>query len=299
MRRRAAAALLLLALVGCDPHTTQQQSAPPGDLCERLRPHLPGNWTTEHAPPHPAAPLSDTCTLVDSTRTAHRIQVLVSILPVTDELSARYRKADETSAATSGFAAKITDGGLGTGSWALNPAAAAPWLVFRTANRQVRLRVENAGAGTMDELRTIAHAITALPGGLPVVKPKAVQSRCERGTAAAEHILGGPAVVRRDALVDGHLWCQWGSAAASVFVTSGAGGSDEAVDFYLVRDAGTSTMHLARRVAVGAEGWQQRDGYLSFRTARGEFVKIASAPYDEMKPVPIVMLARAIAPAYS
>ncbi|GAA3151820.1 hypothetical protein JOF29_002454 [Kribbella aluminosa] len=236
---------------------------------------------------------------MDPAQPTHRIQVLVSILPVTDAQAARYRKADEVDTTQRGYAAKVTGGRMGSSSWALDPAAAAPWLVFRTGNRQVRLRVVTDGAGTMDELVSIAHAITTVPGGLPVAKPRTVRLQCDRGSAAAEHVIGGTAVVRRDALVDGHLWCAWGSEAASVWVMSGTDGSDQAFDFQLVHDAGTGTLDPSHRVSVGAEGWQQSDGYLVFRTARGQFVSISAAPNDEMKPVPIVMLARAISPAYS
>ncbi|MFD7160961.1 hypothetical protein ACFV9C_40700 [Kribbella sp. NPDC059898] len=301
MRRRATiTAVLLLALLGCDPHTTNQTApTPTGNLCDRIRPTLPGNWTTKAGESWPTAPLSDLCNLVAPAQSTHQIQVLVSILPVTAAQAARYRKFDEIQTADRSYAAKVTDGGMGDGSWALNPAAAAPWLVFRTGNRQVRLRAAPDGAATMDELLSVAHAITAVPGGLPVAKARIVRPQCERGTAAAEHVIGGAAVARRDTLVDGHLWCEWGNETASVWAIAGDRGSDEAIDFHLVQTAGADPAVQNHRVTVGAEGWQQDDGYLVFRTARGQFVIVSSAPYAEMKPVPIVMLARAIAPAYS
>ncbi|GAA1157539.1 hypothetical protein GCM10009630_64600 [Kribbella jejuensis] len=296
MRRRATlTAVLLLALLGCDPHPTTH-AAPIGNLCERERPQLPGNWTTEDGEYRPAAPLSDGCTLVDSAQPAHRIRVLVSILKVTDAQAAKFRKDDEESAAAGGYAAKVSDGGLGDGSWALDPAAAAPWLVFRIDGRQIRLSVENAGAGTLDELRSIARSITTLPGGLPTAPSMVVRPECARGTAAAERSLGTKSVLRRDALVDKHLSCRWASATRSVATFPGG---DSRIDFGYIKDAATDGLPWAHRVTVGAEAWQQDDGYLVFRSSTDQYVTVVSLPYQEMRPIPIVMLARAIAPAYS
>ncbi|TCC17088.1 hypothetical protein [Kribbella sindirgiensis] len=306
-RRAVIATLLLLTLLGCNPDTTNKTAPiPSGDVCERVRPQLAGNWTTDSADsadggdsggPKLGAPLSDTCALVDADQQTHRIWVKVSILPVTDEQAVAYRKADELSAARLGYAAKVTDGGLGNGSWALNPAAAAPWLVFRTEGRQVRLRVDNDGAGTMDELRSIARRIAELPGGLPAAPLTTVRPECDRGTAAAEHVLGAKAVVRRDALVDQQLWCQWGSAARAVWVTAGRAGSGNAFSFNILQENAKS--NESHRVTVGTEGWQQTQGFLVFKTGKGVYVAIASAPIEQMRPIPIVMLARAIEPAYS
>lgn len=300
-RRAALAAVVLLTLLGCDPVGTPQPSTSPatGNLCERVRTRLPGAWTTEQGNPHLSAPLSDACSLVDPAKPAHRIRVMLSILPVNDVQTTAFRKADETAAAGLGYAAKITDGGVGPGSWALDPAAAAPWLVFRTDGRQIRLRVENDGAGTMAELKAIARSITELSGSLPSVPRVIARPECARGTAAAEHVLGAKAVVRRDAMVDRHLWCQWGSEFRSVSVTAGPSGSDQSIDFNAVKSGATSSTRLGHRVTVGAEGWQQNDGFLTFRTAKDQYVSIVSAPYEQMRPIPIVMLARAIEPAYS
>ncbi|NUR96102.1 MAG: hypothetical protein HOV67_12695 [Kribbellaceae bacterium] len=284
-------------MLGCDPHTTKQAApTPSGNLCERVRPILPGNWTTEHADAGLEAPLSDACTLADPAQAAHRIGVMLSILPVTDAQAAKFRKDDEVSAAAGRYAAKVTDGGLGEGSWALDPAAAAPWLVFRTGGRQVRLSVKNAGAGTMDELRSIARSITTLPGGLPTAPSAVVRPECARGTTAAERILGTRSVLRRDELVDRRLSCRWASATRSVATFAG---DDSRIDFGYMKDAATSGQPWAHRVTVGVEAWQQDDGYLIFRSSTDQYVTVISLPYQEMRPIPIVALARAMAPAYS
>ncbi|GAA1556162.1 hypothetical protein GCM10009804_11260 [Kribbella hippodromi] len=298
-----ATAAVALTLPACDPATTQQSkpSATPttaANLCDQVRPHLPGTWTTASEPPSTAAPLSDSCALVDSASPARRIRISLSLLPVTDKQAAAYRKHDEVMVKSGGYVVKVTDGEAGPGSWALNPAAAAPWLVFRAAGHQIRLRIENAGAGTMEDLRSVARAVTGLSGGLPSLPAVIARPECERGTPAAEHILGAKAVVRRDALVDGHLWCRWGSTDRTAWVSSGTAGSEASLDFVDVKAGATGEVGISHSVSVGAEGWQQNDGLLAFRTGSGAYVTVGSEPWDEMRPIPIVVLARAIVPAY-
>ncbi|GAB2638578.1 hypothetical protein GCM10009743_12330 [Kribbella swartbergensis] len=70
-------------------------------------------------------------------------------------------------------------------------------------------------------------------------------------------------------------------------------GSDASSDFIHTKDA----FH-AHRVTVGAEGWQGSNGYLTFRTRKQTFVTILVAPDPNTSPGPVVMLARAIEPAY-
>ena len=76
----------------------------------------------------------------------------------------------------------------------------------------------NDGAGTLDELRSIARSIAELPGELPSTQAMITRPECNRGAAAAERVLGSKVVLKRDALVDGHLTCQWGTATRSAVV---------------------------------------------------------------------------------
>lgn len=297
MRRIAAAvAVVLLGLVACDSHTTQQvvpTPTPAGNLCERLAPHLTG-WKAAEAGSRLTAPLADNCSLVDTTQELHRVWVGLSAIPVTDAQFAQSRKGDIEWVKGMQYAAEVIDGEVGPGSWAVNPAAAAPWLVFRAGNRPVELRMVNDGSGTLDELRSIAETIVGLPGGLPAAPTIIAQPECARGTAAAERLLGEKAILRRDTLTDGYLWCQWGSATRSVAVRSGGLGSDPALDFGYVKGGFTS-----HRVNVGAEGWQQADGQLGFRTAKGAYIELLATPDSILRPALLVALAQAIAPAYA
>ncbi|WP_329001260.1 hypothetical protein OHA18_43250 [Kribbella sp. NBC_00709] len=302
MRRiTAAVAVVLLGLVACDSHTTPAAAPAPkptaastGNLCERLATQLTGNWKAAGAEPRLYAPLADSCSLADTTQELHRVQVSLSAIPVTDAQFADSRKSEAEWVAELNYAAKVIDGGAGPGSWAVDPAAAAPWLVFRAGNRPVKLRMENDGSGTLDELRSIAQTILTLPGGLPTARAVIARPECARGTAAAERLLGGKAVLRRDALSDGYLACQWGSATHSVVVRSGGLGSDPALDFGYMK-AGS----YSHRVNVGAEGWQQTDGEMVFRTAKEAYVELTATPGTTLHPATVVALAQAIAPAYA
>ncbi len=295
-------ALVLLAVSACDSskqtQATDKVTPPPtGNLCERVRPTLTGDWKIEESKTVLAAPPTDSCTLTDSAQSGRGIRIAVSILPVSAAGAAEARKNDQLNLSEYA-AAGIIDGGVGSDSWAWNPAAAAPWLAFRTGDRLIRLGAENAGHGGLDELKALARTITSLPGGIPTAPPVVERPECARGTAAAEHVLGTKAAVRRDAVVDGYLFCLWGSAARAVQTRSGGIGSDEAVDFMAMKDLGTSMPGQAHRVSVGAEGWQQTNGILAFRTKKQTFVEVISVPFPSMRPIPIVMLARAIEPAY-
>ncbi|RZT07484.1 hypothetical protein EV649_8191 [Kribbella sp. VKM Ac-2569] len=290
-------AVLVLTLLGCDPQTTSrseptptQTPIPTGNLCERIQPKLAGTWTIGSPEPRLYAPLSDACLLTDTAQKAHQIQLALSAAPVTDAQSAVLRRDDAASVA-GWYAAKVIDGGAGTGSWALNPAAAAPWLVVRSGGRLIRLRVVNDGAGTLDELRSIARTITALPGELPSAVAMITRPECSRGTAAAERVLGSKIVLERDALVDGHLTCQWGTATRSAVVRPRS-----LLEFNEVK-AGASA-GWAHRVSVGAEGWQQSNGVLLFRTKSGTYVEVTGTPGSALRTASILALAQAIAPVY-
>jgi hypothetical protein len=260
-------------------------------LCERLAPQLTG-WKAAEADTGLIVPLGDGCSLVDTAEDRHRVRVTLSAIPVTDAQFAEFRKSDAERISEMGYAAKVIDGGIGPGSWAVDPAAAGSWLVFRAGNRPIMLRVENDG--TLDELRSIAQTILGLPGGFPTAQPIIARPECARGTAAAERLLGEQAVLRRDTLTDGYLSCQWGSATRSVAVRSGGLGSDPSLDFGYVKGGFHS-----HRVNVGIEGWQQTDGELAFRTAKDAYIELVANPGGSLRPGPVVALAQAIAPAYA
>ena len=104
-------------------------------------------------------------------------------------------------------------------------------------------------------------------------------------------MLGARIVLRRDALLDGHLTCQWGTATRSAVVRPRS-----LLEFDEVK-AGASA-GLAHRVNVGAEGWQQSNGVLLFRTKNGAYLEVTGTPASALRTASVLALAQAIAPAY-
>jgi hypothetical protein len=302
---------LLLALTGCTPHSAPQAaptsspsslpmspqvSPPTGSLCDRLQQDLRGSWMSTEGELGFSVPLADTCSLVNAAQPNDQVRVMVSPIAVTDREFTSYRKADGDYLREVGYVTRTVDAGVGAGSWAVNPAAAAPWLVFRSGGRVIRLRMVNDGSGELAELRSLAQAVLAIPGGPPSAPAKVTRPECTRGAIAAERLLGEKAILERDSVIDGHLSCQWGSTMRSVVVRAGASGSSSALDFVDMKDAASSG--LAHSVQVGAEGWQQTDGQLTFRTVKGTYVEVWMSPLGESYSGSILALARAIAPAY-
>jgi hypothetical protein len=70
------------------------------------------------------------------------------------------------------------------------------------------------------------------------------------------------------------------------------------VDFTIVRDAATESEIGVRPVTVGAEGWQQSDGFTSYRVGKDTFVSVGAAPESSMRLAATLALARAMLPAY-
>lgn len=296
------AVLILSACSTKQPDTVKQADPQPtGNLCERLTAKvkvnnwLKGEWKAEESSRSLNLPPSDSCLLVDSALSEHRIQISVSIFPVTAAQAVAIRQQDELEQREYAPGVKVVDGGVGPDSWGVNPPIDIAWLVFHTSDREIRLQTEEPGYGKLDELRTLAQKIPSLPGGIPAAPAVVERPECARGTTAAERVLGMKATVRRDAVVGGFLRCQWGTASRTVQARAGDGSSDQAEVFLSWRNghAGISV----HKVSVGTGGWQQSDGSLVFRTNQQTFVLVTAAGGDA-RPSAIVTLARAIAPAF-
>ncbi|MFG1621606.1 hypothetical protein [Kribbella sp. NPDC049227] len=295
-----ACALTALSLTACKSSDAQQQVAnpiePPGSICERVQPTLTGNWKVEDSEPWARAPLSDSCWLIDTAQSSHRIRIALSVLSVTAAEYVDFRKAEVQDLRGSAYVTAPVDGGVGPESWAVVPAAAAPWIVVRSNDRLIRLKQNSDGEGGIDELRTVARAITTVPGGLPAAKAVIERPECTRGTMAAEGALAGKAIVRRDSVVGGFAYCQWGSSNHVVYSRAGRVGSDPALDFISMRSAGIAASVGVHPVNVGTEGWQQSNGYLAYRVGQQTFVGVAAVP--DIPSAKLLAVAQAMAPAY-
>lgn len=173
------ACAIALLLSACQSEKKAEPAPTPapiatGNLCERILPKLTGKWKVASAGPSGAAPLKDSCRLIDIEAPQHMVRVSLSILPVDAAEAVRLRKETAELNRLSHVAAKLMDGGLGEGSWTLDPAAAAPELGFRTSERMVWLSGDGeygadyrSDRSSLTELREMAKVITELPNGLP------------------------------------------------------------------------------------------------------------------------------------
>lgn len=299
MRRVGVGLACALALSACDstdqPAVEERAAEQPvGSPCERVRPTLTGTWKAEDAPAT-LNPLSDSCWLTDSTNPNNRFRISVSVLPTTAKETAEIRLA-EAAGLRGVYVAKQVDGGVGSGSWAMNPAAGGPWLVFRSGERLVRVAQDTSGQ--LDAIQAVARTIISLPGGIPEAPAMVQRPECAPGTAAAEKVLGAKAAARRDALVDGFAHCLWGSTTRTAFTRAGGAASDQGLNFTYAKDAGADSWTGVRAVKVGAQGWQQSDGFTMYRVGKNTFVDVGAAPTSAMRPAETLALARAILPAY-
>jgi hypothetical protein len=304
--RRLGAGLVcgLLVLAACDSPdhmsgstpSASQRAQPVGSLCDRVRPSLAGTWTSAPAEPsRNLIPVSDNCWLTDAADAKNQIRISVSVLPISADDAAAIRQSEDfypTDVAS-------VDGGIGTGSWAVDSAYGAT-LVFSSGEHQVRLKRWTPRKGQLDEFRGIARTINELPGVLP--DRPALQSRpeCDAGTPAAEKLLGASAVVRRDTMANGLVRCVWGSARATAFAEAGRGpGSKVGKEFTEVKtDAPTQVAPKIVRVKVGAEGWEHANG-ISYRIGKGTYVTVGAVPLYSAQPTILLTLARAMLPTYS
>lgn len=268
---------------------------PVGSLCERVRPTLTGTWRAEDAPAT-LMPLSDSCMLTDSTNPNNRFRISVSVLRTTAKDTTEIRKA-EAAGLVGVYVAKQIAGGIGPDSWAMNPAAVGPWVVFRSG--ELLVRVAHDTSGQLDAVRAVAKTIISLAGGIPDAPAMVQRPECGPGTPAAEKVLGAKATARRDAVVDGFAHCLWGSTTTTAFTRAGNSASDQGLDFTYAKDAGSESWTGFRPVKVGAEGWQQPDGFTVYRVGKDTFVNVGAAPTSAMRPAETLALARAILPAYT
>ncbi|WP_432951207.1 hypothetical protein ACQPXM_09170 [Kribbella sp. CA-253562] len=274
------------------------EAASSSAVCEHVRTTLPGNWTVA-AGSSATYPIADVCSLTNSTDANNRFDISVGVLALSAPDIAALRTYENRSLKDLGYAVRPVAATVSQNSWSVTPAAVGPWIVFFTGGRPVRVAQTSSAQGQQQAVTAVARTIAAMPGGIPPAPAIQARPECERGTPAAKKILGGRAVARRDAIVDGNLRCHWGSTRAGVATAGGGPASEPATDFAMVKDAGTpGSAAITQRVNVGEEGWQQDNGFLAFRATADTFVTIRSVPMTPTQSAQIRTLGKAILPSY-
>jgi hypothetical protein len=295
--------LALTALSGCDSRPAQssahQETATPqpaGSLCDLIRPTLTGDWKSEQRPPA-NNPISDVCRLTDTADPDNQYRISVAVLPVSAQDVATMRK-DEERQLKGQYVVQPVDGGIGQDSWSVNPAAVGPWVVFRSHGRLVRVAQNASGPGRLESVKAVARTIDSLSAGISAAPAIRRRPECDRGTKAAEALLGATAAARYDTVTDGFTTCRWGSPRGAVFVAAGGLGSDPGVAYMYAKDAAAKSWTGVHKVGVGDEGWQQADGFIAYRVGQDVFVNVAAMPSSAEKSPKVLDLARVIRSAY-
>ncbi|WP_041289394.1 hypothetical protein [Kribbella flavida] len=261
-----------------------------------MGPTLAGEWKAEEQPPA-SFPLADVCSLTNAADPNNQYSISLGVLPVSAQDAAELRKYD-VRRLKGHYVVQPVDGGVGQDSWAVDPAAAGPWVVFRSGNRLVKVSRPLGGKGQLNAVKAVARTIERLPGGFPPTRSMHRRPECERGTAAAEKLLAAKAAARRDTLVNGFVSCRWASTRQAAVAIGGGLGSDAAIAFTNLRNAGTGPVVSNRRVPVGQEGWQQDNGFLAYQLAENAFVTVVAHPMPSTQSAGVLALARALRPIH-
>jgi hypothetical protein len=286
-------AILVLALAACD--TTERKTEDPpvsptqpvGSPCERVLPTMRGSWKAERGETaRGGQPLSDTCWLTDAADAKHRIRISVSVLPMTAEDLAKVRDTDS-------FYMPVVDGEVGKGSWATSSTDDAR-VMISSSERLVRVVTTVGWTEGLAEARAVAKTVDGLPGGVPAAQAVIRRPECDRGTAAAEKLLGMPARARRDSVSDGRVRCLWGTTRGTAFAEAGGIRSAPGEEFSWIK---TLDPIQAKQVKIGAEGRQTAE-VVTYRVGKDTYVSVGAGPFLTTDPAAVRALALAMLPVY-
>jgi hypothetical protein len=222
-------------------------------------------------------PTYDVCQLGLSTSpNGPVLKVGVSVLPATKATLA---------AAVKGTSAKpvaVGEGGFGTGSV----------VVFLLDGRLYKV---SGPPATMAKYVVLAQEVARQAPGLPEAQPLITRSECERGSSAAEKVMGAPAMVRRDGeTLAGDLVCGWVNANG-VLYTSVRRTPNASALMVPIRKAPTS-----QAIPLGDEAYvNTATGRTTIRVGDDKLVELVPLPPRPVDPDLMTLFALAMSPLYT
>ncbi|MEV6283343.1 hypothetical protein [Kribbella sp. NPDC051770] len=228
-------------------------------------------------------PSYDICQLaLSAAPSGPALRLGVSVLTATkSDLAA----AQAAYAATKGEPARpiaVGQGGFGTSKLA----------VFLLGNRLFKVE---GPAATPTKYVVLAQEAARQAAGLPETALLIAREECERGTKAAEKVLGATAMARRDSTTAaGDIVCGWINPSAAVYATARRV-PDAVAAMASVRKAPTS-----QSVPLGDEGYvDTATGRGTIRVGTDKIADLVPVPGNKVKTDDMVAFALAISPLYT
>jgi hypothetical protein len=210
------------------------------------------------------------------------LRVGVSVLPAT---KATLTGAQKIYAASKGEPAKpavVGEGGFGTSTF----------VVFLLSGRLYKV---SGPPATLAKYVVLGQEVVRQAPGLPEAQPLIARPDCERGSSAAEKVMGAPAMVRRDGQTAlGDLVCGWVNPN-SVLSTSVRRTPNAEALMQPIRKAATS-----QSIPLGDEAYvDTATGRTTIRVGADKLVDLVPLPARAIDPDTMTAFALAMSPLYT
>jgi hypothetical protein len=210
------------------------------------------------------------------------LRVGVSVLPAT---KATLTGAQKAYAATKGEPAKpavVGEGGFGTSTF----------VVFLLSGRLYKV---SGPPATLAKYVVLGQEVVRQAPGLPEAQPLIALPDCERGSSAAEKVMGAPAMVRRDGRTAlGDLVCGWVNPT-SVLSTSVRRTPNAEALMAPIRKAATS-----QSIPLGDEAYvDTATGRTTIRVGADKLVDLVPLPARAVDPDTMTAFALSMSPLYT
>jgi hypothetical protein len=260
-------------------------------LCVRMDPTLVqttlavpvANIQPKAPPPEFDIPTYDVCQFALSAGpNGPVLRVGVSVLPATPAMLAATQKAYAAHPREPAKPVKIGRGGYGTSTF----------LVFLSAGRMYKLSGPQA---TLAKYVALGQEVVRQAAGLADADPLITRPECDRGTAAAEKVMGAPAMARRDGqTLAGDPVCGW-LTSTSVISTSVRRERDAKALMAPIRKLATS-----QSIPLGDEGYvDTATGRTTIRVGDDKIVDLVPLPARAINPDLMTQFALAMSPLYT
>jgi hypothetical protein len=228
-------------------------------------------------------PTYDVCQFILSTvPDGPVLRVGVSVLPATKATLTATQKAYAANPREPALPATVGDGGYGTSTF----------LVFLLDGKLYKLSGPKA---TLAKYVALGQEVVRQAPGLPEPERLITRSDCDRGSSAAEKVLGAAPVARRDSeTLVGDLVCGW-IAPTSVLSTSLRREPDAKALMAPLRKAPTS-----QSIPLGDEAYvDTATGRTTIRVGDDKIVDLVPLPARRINPDLMTQFALAMSPVYT